>query len=106
TMADLSNAWCRNGVTLVRQVYDGMKIYPLLADDAGRFSVICDVQQLIAEIDDLAETYRTAKEIINAYPDSVAAEQLRSMLEIGEEEKILFPDETKQELTDWLKQVR
>ena len=79
-----------------------MKIYPILAENIGRMAVINDVKELISTVDSLAETYRTAREIIDAYPDSHGARVLRSLLELGEEEKILDPEKTKAELTDWL----
>lgn len=102
TISELIQAWRNVGTTVVRRVYDGMKIFPLLASNEGRMDVIRDIKELIVTIDDLAETYRTAREIINAYPDSNAARILLGLLEIGEEEKILNPEQTKKELTEWL----
>lgn len=102
TISHLIQAWQNVGTTVVRRAYDGMKIYPILAENIGRMAVINDVKELINTIDSLAEIYRTAREIIDAYPDSHGARVLRSLLELGEEEKILNPEKTKAELTDWL----
>ena len=102
TITELFQAWKNVGVNVVRRVFDGMKVYPYLASDSSKMAVIRDIKELINSIDSLAETYRTAKEIIAAYPDSKAAEALCSLLAIGEEEKILNPEQTKKELTDWL----
>jgi hypothetical protein len=102
TITELFQAWKNVGVNVVRRVFDGMKVYPYLASDSSKMAVIRDIKELINSIDSLAETYRTAKEIIAAYPDSKAAEALCGLLAIGEEEKILNPEQTKKELTDWL----
>ena len=101
---ELSHAWKSIGVTVVRRAYDGMKFYPNITDAQSKLTVIEDVKKLLTIIDSLAETYRTAREIIAAYPESKAAEVLLSMLAIGEEEKVLNTEQTKQELTAWLAQ--
>ena len=102
TVLELSNAWQCVGVTLVRRVYDGMNLYSQMANAESKLTVINDTKRLIEIIDSLAETYRTAREIITAYPDSNAAKVLLGLLENGEEEKILAPEQTKKELADWL----
>ena len=104
TVLKLSHAWRSIGVTVVRRAYDGMSLYSNISDPKSKMTVIEDVKKLISIIDSLAETYRTAREIIAAYPDSKAAEVLLSLLAIGEEEKVLNPEQTKQELTAWLAQ--
>lgn len=105
-MTKLIQAWKITGTTLVRQVYDGMKIYPYLANTDSRMAVINDVRELIANLDHFAEAYREARIIIDAYPDSLAAKMLLSELAIGEEAKISDPETTRKELTDWLVTIR
>ena len=105
-MTKLIQAWQISGTILIRQVYDGMKIFPYLANDTGRMAVIRDVNTLMSQLDDLAEAFREAHTIIDAYPDSLAAKMLLSELAIGEEEKISHPEETRKELSDWLLKIR
>lgn len=105
-MTKLIQAWRTSGTILIRQVYDGMKIYPYLANDAARLAVVRDVNNLIAQLDDLAQAFREARVIIDAYPDSLAAKMLLSELAVGEEEKISHPEEARRELSDWLLSIR
>jgi len=105
-MCKLLQAWQNSGTILIRQVFDGMKLYPMMADDASRMAVINDVRTLITKLDELCEAFKEAHVIIDAYPDSLAAKMLRSELAIGEEEKISNPEATKKELTDWLLKVQ
>ena len=101
-MGQLLRVWNHVGTATVRRVYDGMKIYPILADAESKMQVITDVKELIGSIEKLAETYRIAREIITAYPDSNGAEILRGVLKVGKEDKVLNYETTKKELTDWL----
>jgi len=91
-----------SGVGLVRNVFDGIKLFPQLADDNGRFAVIKDVRNLIAQLPELAETYRTALKIAGAYPDSLAARIVHGTLSVGEKDAVLNPEKTLRQLREWL----
>ncbi len=106
TMTGLLQAWKMGGSQLIRQAYDGMKLYPMIANSDGKLAVISDVRELISKLDELANVIRDAHKIIDAYPDSLAAKALLSELAISEEDKILNTEATRKELTDWLLKVQ
>ena len=91
------------GTILVNAAYDGMKLFPMLANQQSRLAVICDVQKLLAQLPQLAETYRRAKALADTYPDSPGAKAIRENLEAGMYEKIIHPEETAAELREWLR---
>jgi len=90
------------GIGLIRNAFDGMKLFPQLADNNARFSVVEDVRTIIARLPEFAETYREALRIADAYPASAAAKVIQGALDSGEREAILNPDETRARLVKWL----
>lgn len=90
------------GTILVRNVFDGMALYPDLASDQDRFAVIADVRKLIHELPAIAANYREALAIADAYPDSLAAKAIYDHVHSAEMAKVLDTDKTIAELRDWL----
>jgi len=94
------------GIQLIRAAYDGMKLYPVLANEKDKLAVINEVRKLLGSLDELAGVFRDARKIISAYPDSAGGKVLSDILDNAEEEKILDTEKTKKELTDWLIKVQ
>lgn len=90
------------GTILVRNVFDGMALYPDLASDQDRFAVIADVRKLIHELPAIASNYREALAIADAYPDTMAAKAIYDSVHSAEMAKVLDTDKTIAELRDWL----
>lgn len=90
------------GTILVRSAFDGMVLYPVLLDDANRFAVIHDVTRLINELPEIAENYREAKKIADAYPGSLAANTIESVFASSYADKVFNTEKTIAELKEWL----
>ena len=90
------------GTVLVNSAFDGMKLYHLLSSDTDRLKVISDVRKLLKELPALAENYREARRIADAYPDTLGGRAIRECLDAGWMEKILDVERTSEELISWL----
>ncbi len=93
----------RVGTILVNAAFDGMKLYPMLADYQSRLAVTNNVRKLLDQLPELAEVYRQAKALADAYPDSLGAKAINENLAAGMYDKIMDTDATAKELRDWLK---
>jgi hypothetical protein len=93
----------RVGTILVNAAFDGMKLYPMLADYQSRLAVTNNVRKLLDQLPALAEVYRQAKALADAYPGSLGAKAINENLAAGMYDKIVDTDATAKELRDWLK---
>ena len=92
----------RIGTILVNAAFDGMKLYPFLADERSRLAAINNVRKLLEQLPELADTYRQAKELADAYPGSPGAMAINENLVAGMYDKIINAEDTARELRKWL----
>ncbi|MBR2508343.1 MAG: Gfo/Idh/MocA family oxidoreductase [Lentisphaeria bacterium] len=71
---------------LLRKAMDGAVLYPNIINAAEKLEVIKNLNAASAVLDELENYRNMADKIINAYPDSLAAEALRSMKTLSEPE--------------------
>lgn len=64
------------GIHLYNMVMQGIRLYPQIADDAGRLRIIKATHRLLAELPSLAEHCRMARKIADAYPECPAGKTL------------------------------
>ena len=101
-MARMSNFSGQVGLTLVRDVFDGLKLEKDFVGAADHKQLVQDVRALIRDLPAIAKNYREARALLDAYPDCPAGRALATTLAEGYEEKVIDTDRTIAELRAWL----
>ena len=94
------------GITLYNMVMQGIRLYPQIADEAGRLRVIKAAHRLLEHLPALAENCRMARKIAEAYPECPAGKTLARV--IREEDFAGMEDTsgTSTKLRQWLESVK
>ena len=101
-MARMSSLMGQEGITMVRNVFDGLKLEKDFSDPGEHEQLVQDVRTLIRDLPSIAKNYRNARALMEAYPDCPAGRALASTLATGYEEKVIDTDRTIAELKAWL----
>ena len=68
------------GIHLYNMVMQGIRLYPQVADEAGRLRIIKAANRLLAALPSLAENCRMARKLADAYPESIAGRTLARVI--------------------------
>ncbi|NLG12588.1 MAG: Gfo/Idh/MocA family oxidoreductase [Lentisphaerae bacterium] len=90
------------GLYLLNRVMDGIKIYPHIADSAGKIAIQDAARKLVADLPEIAKTMETALKIKNAYPDSMPGKTIARIIDFYDIDAILNYENTIQRLNRWL----
>lgn len=91
-----------HAATHVRKALDAIKVFPF-ATPEDQIKIINMVKDLRDTAPDYAETYKRARKIADAYPDSPGGRALIEMLvDVGEEKRLMQIEGFVAELNDWL----
>lgn len=88
-------------VKIVRSALDGIKVFDVVMPEQ-KILVIDLVKELRDKYDEIAEDYRNARKIAEAYPASPGGVALFEKLEFGDEKKIMDKEALTEELNDFL----
>jgi len=88
--------------SLVRTVFDGMKIYKTLSTANDREYILKRAHELIGKLPEQAEIYTALQKIADSYPDTVAAKAINSYIVEGYPEKVLNPEAARAEIQSWI----
>ena len=88
-------------VLLVRSALDGIRVYDAVKKE-NKFLIIEKVKTLRAKLEEVQNTYKRARKIADAYPQSQGGEALLEKLELGEEARIMDTAAILKELDDFL----
>ena len=91
-----------NGILLAKRAWDGMKVFPYLADNDSRLNVVKSVAKLIDELPNIADWCHQAEKIMNTYPDTLPGKTIRQSLDYVDLKKIYDTEASVAELRAWL----
>lgn len=92
-----------SGLPLVREAFDGIRLYPHLADANGRLQVISAVNKLLRDLPSLQQNVAKAQRIADAYPNTIPGKTIRRLLDHNDAiPRILDADATRATLQNWL----
>ena len=91
-----------NGILLAKRAWDGMKLFPYLADNDSKLNVVKSVAKLIDELPNIADWCRQAEKIMNAYPDTLPGKTIRQSLDYVDLKKVYDTEASVTELRNWL----
>ena len=94
------------GIHLYNMVMQGIRLYPQIADEAGRLRVIRAAHRLLAALPALAENCRMARKIAAAYPECSAGRMLARVIREEDFAGMEDPAGTAAKIRQWLESVK